>query len=109
MSKSLTTFLRNALNVKGTSEHSGRGSVMMYADGGITYDELHAKITELIPVWREKGLIENVEEDDDGDNINHSITFSGSVFDAYYRRLRYSNRAPLPSYFMCAVTMVFSG
>lgn len=62
MARSAVSFVRRQLKIKGTSEHSGRGFVMMGAKDPITYDELLEKTKALLPRWEKRGFVESFEE-----------------------------------------------
>lgn len=94
MSKSLVSFIRKELGWKGKTEHTGRGAWWMHATDDVTYDEKLSKVKSLLPKWREKGLVMDMEENEDG----FAILFSGSHFDGYYR-LFYVNKVAVISSF----------
>jgi hypothetical protein len=73
MIKSVVSFVRKELKVKGKSEHNGRGCFEMEYD--VSFDELKRRMLGRIEVWKEKGLV----EDDvvDGDNV--CVKFRKSV------------------------------
>lgn len=62
MAKSTVSFVRQQLNIKGSSEHSGRGFIIMNSNDRYTYDELLKKTKELLPRWRKRKLVKSFKE-----------------------------------------------
>lgn len=77
--RSLNTFLRQQLKIKGSTEHTGRGVfVGEFQEGwNIILDRLKKKIEE----WKELELIEDVEISDE----EVKIVFTKDYFNEYYR------------------------
>lgn len=107
MAKSLVTFIRKQLKVKGTSQHNGRGVYEMYADD-LTQpmlDELHVKVEELLGYWDSRGLVKDVVREEG----RIRIVFSADAFDNSYRVFTiYPNVLSLNYNLFGGVTMTFS-
>ena len=80
LNKSLVTFIRKELGLKGPSEHTGRGQWRLWAVEETSYSDIVEKIQALLPKWRKKHLVVKAEVTDK----KLSIRFSGKVFDPYY-------------------------
>ena len=61
--RSLPTFLRQQLKVRGSTEHNGRGAFEMDVDCG--YTELMTRVTLKIPKWVADGIVSSYTETDD--------------------------------------------
>lgn len=99
MSSSLVSFMRKQLDIRGKSEHTGRGAFWMHARDGVTWDEMVEKIEQLLPKWRKKGLVVEVRDGPDKQNPDDpyrriEILFSKDRFDPYYR-IFYTNERML--------------
>jgi len=77
--RSLNTFLRQQLKLKGSTEHNGRGAYtgVFSEDWNVVIERLKNKIED----WKQLNLIENVEFK----NEDVKIVFTKEYFDSSYR------------------------
>lgn len=60
--KSAVSFIRKQTKIKGSSDHTGWGFFILNSDVYYTYDELLKIALDLLPKWRERGLVKSFEE-----------------------------------------------
>ena len=77
--RSLNTFLRQQLKIKGSTEHSGRGAYI--GDFKENWDVVLERLTKKIEEWKQLELVESVEFNKEG----VKIVFTNDNFDANYR------------------------
>ena len=77
--RSLNTFLRQQLKIKGSTEHTGRGAYI----GGFNekWDVVSERLNKKIEEWKELELIEDVEFN----KQDVKIVFTNEYFDENYR------------------------
>ena len=99
--KSGVSFFRKHLG-KGKSEHSGRGFyVFRFQDNSVTTKQIISMLKEKLPGWKEKGLVKNVEEDD-----NHFVVeLSDEHFNQYYKTFRVSKKPDVHPVFRFIIGM----
>jgi hypothetical protein len=85
--RSAVSFVRQQLKVPGTSEHSGRGFVILNARVYYTYDELYAMVQKLLPKWKKRGFVLSYKEAPASEHIGRHfvVEFVPEVFGKYYR------------------------
>lgn len=90
---SIVTMMRKGLRVKGSSEHSGRGSYWMNRSEEITYDELYERIQVCLERWEREGIVRGVEEvtRKEGRVTERSIKIEFDEAFGSYRTFRTSN------------------
>ena len=84
--KSVPTFLRQQLKVKGKTQHNGRGMFEMTSTLDLSYDDIKSLINNKLQSWRDQGFIEDFESTDE----HIVITFNELIFNPYYRRFHMS-------------------
>ena len=108
MSKSLATFVRRGLGIKGNSEHNGRGAFWMTSHDDVAYEDVVKILEAKLPAWEKKGLVidkqVNIHNNpDDATTVGTYVLFDGKEFGSY-NLLYLSNKAP----YMCSIRMTFS-
>ena len=90
MSKSLVTFIRKQLKIKGSSKHTGRGVFLMRSNEELNYDDMVKVLRTKLTEWTEKGLVlDSVERVDDTGVRRFEVLFN-DTFNSNYR-LFYTN------------------
>lgn len=89
MSKSLVTFIRNQLKIKGSSEHTGRGAFFMYSNEELNYDDMVNVLRTKLNEWTEKGLVLDSREYVDNNVRRFEVLFNDTFNSSY--RLFYTN------------------
>ena len=90
MSKSLVTFIRKQLKIKGTSEHTGRGAFSMFSKEELNYDDMVKVLRTKLTEWTEKGLVLDSSEHVDDRGLRRFEVLFNDTFNSNYR-LFYTN------------------